>query len=662
MSDAILKTQSVRSPEVRAPAYIGPLIPDDLWLLRYLSALAVVAVTVGLRVSLAPLLGTQAPLLPFVLAVFVSTYLGGRGPGLLASVLTPVAATIWFTAWPHDAPPAQWAAHVMFFLLIAALVTFLMHELQRSARAQIIALHAAAQSEAQTRKSATQLKLIADAMPALISYIGSDGTYRFTNRQYESWFGKPADQVIGRHVSEVLGSEAYEVVRPRLERAMLGTRVFFEQQIPYARGPREVAVHYIPDVDANGAVRGCFALVEDVSARKRAERALREADRRKDDFLAILGHELRNPLAPIRNVAHILGRGSADPEAVRRAAELLERQASQLTHLVDDLVDVGRIMRGRVVLEREAVQMPAIMDNAVESVRSLLEAKKLTVMVWRSDSALSVDADPVRLCQVVANLLSNAIKYSPEGGRIELRLESTLSEAVLSVRDDGAGIDPQLLPQIFDQFLQGDRSLDREEGGLGIGLTIVKHLVELHGGRVEALSDGLGLGSEFRVYLPRIEVPAGELSQTPRDTAQTAVKRRVLVVDDNQDAADSLSELLRMSGHEVAVVGDGTQALGKLDEFRADVVLLDIGLPRMDGFMVAHAIRARYPHSHPRPRLLALTGFARDEDRHSALRSGFDGYLAKPVEPGHLLRMIAEEGSWLSSGSELGSVGSGSVG
>ena len=662
MNDATPMKQRVRSLEVRAPAYIGPLIPPEYWLLRYGAAIAVVSATVGVRAFLAPLLGTQAPLLPFVLAVFVSTYLGGRGPGLVASVLTPVAATIWFTAWPHDAPPVQWAAHVTFFLLIAALVTFLLHELQRSARAQIVALHDVAQSEAQIRKSATQLKLITDAMPALISYIGPDGTYRFTNRQYESWFGKPAEQVVGRHVSEVLGSEAYEVVRPRLERALQGERVFFEQQIPYARGPREVAVHYIPDVDAAAVVRGCFALVEDVSARKRTERALREADRRKDDFLAILGHELRNPLAPIRNVAHILARGPVDAETVRRSAELLERQANQLTHLVDDLVDVGRIMRGRVVLEREAVQMPAVVDNAVESVRSLLDAKKQTITVWRSESTLSVDADPVRLCQVVANLLSNAIKYSPEGARIELRLESTLSEAVLSVRDEGAGIDPQLLPQIFDQYLQGDHSLDREAGGLGIGLTIVRHLVDLHGGRIEAKSDGLGLGSEFRVYLPRVETPADHPAQTPGDVAHTATRRRVLVVDDNQDAADSLCELLRMSGHEVAVVRDGTHALGVLDEFRADVVLLDIGLPRMDGFMVAHAIRARFPHAHPRPRLLALTGFARDEDRHSALRSGFDGYLAKPVEPAHLLRMIAEDASWLSSGSELRSVGSGSVG
>ncbi len=654
MSDARPPVKSDNSSELRAPAYIGPLIPPEIWPLRYAVAIAVVAVTVVLRMGLAPLLGTQAPLLPFVLAVFVSAYLGGRGAGLLASVLTPVAATFWFTAWPHDAPPMQWGAHVLFFLLIAALATSLMHELQRRSHSQLVALRAAAQSEGQMRESAAQLRLIADAMPALIAYIAPDGTYRFTNKLYQSWFGKAPEEVVGRHVREVIGREAFEVLRPRLERALQGTRVFFEQTIPYASGPREVAVHYIPDVGIDGAVRGCFALIEDVSARKRGERALREADRRKDDFLAILGHELRNPLAPIRNVAHILSRSSVDPETVRRSGELLERQSSHLTHLVDDLLDVGRIMRGRVALDRRALPLGEVVDTAIETVRSSLESKRQTVSVWRAEPSLTVNADSVRLCQVVANLLNNASKYSPDGARIEVRLEATTGEAVLSVRDEGAGIDPQMLRQIFDEFLQGDRSLDRSDGGLGIGLTVVKHLVEMHGGRVEAKSDGLGKGSEFRVYLPRIEPQVEVLPGAPRNAKRLAVKRRVLVVDDNRDAAESLREVLRMSGHEVEVVNDGAEALRKLDEFRAEVVLLDIGLPRMDGYMVAHAIRARVSHPQPRPRLLALTGFARDEDRHSTLRSGFDGHLVKPVEPGHLLSVIADEGLWQTSSSELG--------
>jgi PAS domain S-box-containing protein len=652
MSDATLPVQTARPPEVRAPAYIGPLIPARAWPMRYVAAVAVVLATVGLRVMLAPLLGTQAPLLPFVLAVFVSAYLGGRGPGLLASVLTPIAATIWFTAWPHDAPPVQWGAHVIFFLLIAGLATFVMHELQRSSRAQILALLAAAQSEAGVRKSAAQLKLITDAMPALISYIGRDGTYRFANKLYENWFGSSPERMVGRHMREVLGAEAYELIRPRLERALRGERVFFEQDIPYASGAREVAVHYIPDLDAGGEVHGCFALIEDISARKRAERALREADRRKDDFLAILGHELRNPLTSIRNVAHVLSRGTADVTTVRRSGELLERQANHLAHLVDDLLDVASIMRGRIVLDLVPIQLGSAVDTAVDSLRSQFEARGQKVFVSRGAGELSVAADSIRLSQVISNLLANAIRYSPDGSAIHVSLEATGNDTMLSVRDEGMGIDPQMLPRVFDQFLQGDRSLDRSHGGLGIGLTVVKHLVEMHGGRVEARSEGLGEGSEFRVYLPRVETAPMLLPGAPGGAALPSVRRRVLIVDDNRDAAESLRELLRLHGHEVEVAHDGSEALSRLDTFRADVVLLDIALPRMDGFMVAHAIRARFAHLHRRPRLLALTGYAREEDRSSTLRSGFDGHLSKPVAPEHLLKVIADEDQWQTTPSE----------
>ncbi len=654
MSDAGPSVPTARSAELRAPAYIGPLIPPELWPLRYLAAVAIVIATISLRAALAPLLGTQAPLLPFVLAVFVSAHLGGRGPGFLASVLTPIAATVWFTTWPHDAPPLQWVAHVMFFLLIAALATLLMHELQSSARAQLLATRSAAENAGRAMESAAQLRLITDAMPALIAYISPDGTCRFANRTHESWIGRAAGDLVGRQLSEIVGQDAHALLRPRLERACRGERVYFEGEIPFPGGTREVAVHYIPDVDDVGTVRGCFALVEDVSARKRAERALRETDRRKDEFLAILAHELRNPLTPVRNVAHILAKGRPDAATVRRSGEMLERQATQLTHLVDDLLDVARIMRGRVTLDREPLTLASVVDTALETVRPLLESRQQTVSVMRGDGDFFVDADNVRLCQVVSNLLINAIKYSPERARIEIELTGTTQRAALIVRDEGVGIDAQMLPHVFDVFLQGDRSIDRSHGGLGIGLTIVRHLVELHGGRVQATSAGLGKGSEFRVELPRMQTPPVSLPRDGGDATRSGVRRRILVVDDNQDAAESLRELLQMNGHEVRVVTDGAEALARLEDFRADIVLLDIGLPRMDGFMVAHAIRARFANLHLRPRLLALTGHGREEDRHSALRSGFDGYLTKPLEPASLLRLIADEGMWQVTPSELG--------
>jgi PAS domain S-box-containing protein len=639
---------------MRAPAYIGPLISSDLWPLRYLAAIAVVFLTVAMRMALAPLMGTQAPLLPFVLAVFVSAYLGGRGPGLLASVLTPLAATLWFTAWPHDAPPLQWLAHSTFFLLIAVLATLLMHELQRSALAQVIAARAADENARLATASAAQLRLIADAMPVLISYIGADQVYRFTNRTYDTWFGAANGLLQGRAVSEVLGPKVYGVIRPRLERALQGERVFFEEEMPLGSGVREVAVHYIPDYGVDGRVRGCFALIEDVGPRKRAERALREADRRKDEFLAILAHELRNPLTPIRNVGHILAKGRPDAATVRRAGEMLDRQATLLTHLVDDLLDVSHIIHGRISLHREPLDLAQVFDTALESVRPLIELRNQSLSVARGREQPFVDGDPVRLCQVITNLLTNASKYSPEGTNIDITLDVDGASAVLCVRDEGIGIDPQLLPQVFDLFQQGDRTLDRVQDGLGIGLTIVKHLVEMHDGRVRARSQGLGKGSEFRVELPRVPAPVLAAPPEAGDAARQVPRRRVLVVEDNRDAAESLRELLRMHGHEVDVVSDGAAALAWLEEHSTDVVLMDIGLPRMDGFMVAHAIRARFGLSQRRPRLLALSGHARDVNRDSALAGGFDGHLSKPVEPAYLLRLIAGQGQWQVESNEQG--------
>ncbi|HET7809671.1 MAG TPA: ATP-binding protein [Steroidobacteraceae bacterium] len=622
-------------------------------MLRYVAAIAVVLVTVTVRAAMSPLLGTQAPLLPFVLAVFASAYLGGGGPGLLASFLTPIAATIWFTTWPHDASPGQWAAHVAFFLLVAALATALMRELQRSAEAQVAALRAADRSARSAEDSAAQLRLIADSVPVLISYIGKDGFYRFVNRQYHAWFGGPPDAMVGKHISEMVGVAAFEVLRPRIERALNGERVFFEHELPFTGGPREVAVHYIPDFDGYGRVRGCFALIEDVGPRKRAERILRETDRRKDEFLAMLAHELRNPLTPIRNVAHILAKGNPEPATVRRTGEMLERQANQLTRLVSDLLDVARIIRGRVTLERTPLDIGRVLDTALEAVRPQTDLRGQTVTTTRPIAPLFVEGDAVRLCQVISNLLTNASKYSPEGARIDVSLGESAGDVQLVVRDEGIGIDPQMMPRLFDEgFLQGDRTLDRTHDGLGVGLTIVKHVVELHGGEVDVQSAGLGKGSEFSIRLRRVAAPP-QLQPDGGEPLQRA-PRRVLVVEDSRDSAESLRELLRMSGHEVMAVHDGAQALSVLEDFRADVVLLDVALPRMDGFMVAHAIRARFAHLPLRPRLLALTGHGREEDRLSALRSGFDGHLTKPVEPAVLLQAIAQEGPSQVMPSELG--------
>jgi CheY-like chemotaxis protein/two-component sensor histidine kinase len=322
---------------------------------------------------------------------------------------------------------------------------------------------------------------------------------------------------------------------------------------------------------------------------------------------------------------------------------MLERQASHLTHLIDDLLDVARITRGRVMLKRETTSLDSLVESALETVQPLLDARHQAVSVRRTAERVFVDGDSVRLCQVLANLLTNAIKYSPARSRIEILIEGAAVDALISVRDPGIGIDAQLLPLLFDPFLQGDRSLDRAQGGLGVGLTIVKLLVEMHGGSVSAHSAGLGKGSEFRIRLPRVPAPIPGSAPQPGNDRKPVRPRRVLVIEDNVDAADSLRAVLRTERHEVEVVHDGAAGLARLEDFRAEVVVLDIGLPRMDGYMVAHAIRERFASAGRRPKLLALTGYGRDDDRTAALKAGFDGHLAKPVDPRLLLKIVADE-------------------
>jgi PAS domain S-box-containing protein len=628
---------------------IGPIIPEGRRALRFVIAVLLVLGIGGVRLALIPIMGTQAPLLPFLLAVLAAASLGGRGPGLLASILSPLFITLFFSDGPHGTHILAWSAHVVFFAMISVLVVLLMHQLQLEYRAQHRALLAAREAERAARQaerhasaSAAQLHLIADSMPALIAYVDAKQHYRFSNRLYEEWIGVPPEKVIGRHVRDVLGEAAYAAVRVRMEEALSGRCVHFEAQMPFREnGMRHIEAHYIPDVGPQNAVMGYCVLVIDVTERKRAEEALVEANRRKDEFLAMLAHELRNPLAPIRNVAYVLANCPVDAATLRRNSGILERQANQLTRLVDDLLDVARITRGAIELRREPLAIEKILQTALETVQPLFAVKRQTVNSTPTAQHLRVEADAVRLSQVFANLLANAAKFSPDRALIEVCVDEADGNAVVRIRDSGIGIDKQMLPRIFDLFMQADRSLDRSQGGLGVGLTIVKSLVQMHGGEVEAHSAGVGRGSEFIVRLPLL--PVGDRAATflsPGGRAK-AIRRRVLVVDDSLDAADSLAALLGTAGHVVQTAHDAASALLVLHSFPAEVIFLDIGLPGTDGYVLAQSIRERFPRvSH---RLYALTGYGREEDRTLALSSGFDEHLTKPVDPEHLLGLIANE-------------------
>jgi PAS domain S-box-containing protein len=399
-----------------------------------------------------------------------------------------------------------------------------------------------------------------------------------------------------------------------------------------------------PIRDAHGRIVGVVLVFRDITARRGSERGLEDADRRKDEFLAMLAHELRNPLAPIRNAAHTLALLGTGDDRVRWVASVIERQIGLMTRLVDDLLDVSRITSGKITLQRATVSVAAVLAQAVEAARPPAESRRQTLEVDVPEDVGWVDGDPARLAQVVGNLLDNAIKYTEDGGRVRLRARAEADEIVIVVEDSGVGIDPALLPHVFDLFIQADRSLERKQGGLGLGLTLVRRLVEMHGGRVEAASAGPGLGSAFTIRLPRLAVAGATEPAPAADPAETVAAagpaRRILVVDDHQDSTDSLALFLRLRGHEVRTAHDGPSALDEIERYRPDVVFLDLGLPGMSGYDVARRVR-KMDKLGPL-RLVALTGYGTDGDRQKTREAGFDVHLAKPVDPRALDALLAD--------------------
>jgi signal transduction histidine kinase/CheY-like chemotaxis protein len=393
--------------------------------------------------------------------------------------------------------------------------------------------------------------------------------------------------------------------------------------------------------DDGGRLRGYAKIMRDITDRKRAETDLAEANRRKDDFLAMLAHELRNPLAPILNGVQILRLEQAVAPGGQAAIGIIDRQAKHLTRLVGDLLDVSRITTGKVSLRRERVELRTAVNHAVETVRPLVDARKHELAVSLPTEAIWLDADPARLTQVLANLLNNAAKYTEPGGGIWLSAEREGSDVVIRVRDTGIGILPEMVHRIFESFVQGDRSIDRTQGGLGVGLTLAKTLVEMHGGRIEAQSPGVGKGSEFVVRLPVVpEVTPLEPDAVETRPAAKSTPLRLLVVDDNQDTVESLAMLMRLNGHDVVTADSGPAALEVVFADERDVVMLDIGLPSINGYEVARRIRAHGA----KPVLIAMTGYGQPEDRQRSKEAGFDYHLTKPVDPKRLQELLGKIG------------------
>ncbi len=382
-------------------------------------------------------------------------------------------------------------------------------------------------------------------------------------------------------------------------------------------------------------------LQSEVAERARAEAALKEADRHKDEFLAVLAHELRNPLAPIRNAVEIMRRSALPDPQLAWSRDVIERQVKHLTRLVDDLLDVSRITRGNINLSREPVAVTTIVARAIETIQPLIAEQRHELTVDVPDESLEVEGDLTRLTQVLGNLLNNAAKYTDPGGFIAVNVRRVSTDVEIRVRDNGIGIPPELLPRLFQLFTQVDGAAHRAQGGLGIGLALVRQLIQMHGGSVTAYSQGSGQGSEFLIRLPLRVRAYRDAAVIPSPPVEEPGRRghRILLADDNRDALDSLATLLQCDGHEVHTAADGAEALEVAAVCRPDVVLLDIGMPKLDGYEVARRIRAE-PWG-KNAVLIALTGWGQDEDRRRSREVGFDSHLVKPLDPEALSTLLA---------------------
>jgi PAS domain S-box-containing protein len=488
---------------------------------------------------------------------------------------------------------------------------------------------------------ATWLSAIVESSEDAIISKSIEGRISSWNPAAERLLGYAATEIVGESIMTIIPPELHEEERQILGRLRRGERIEHFDTVRLTKDgiPIDVSLTISPLKNSEGEVVGASKIMRDIRRRKELESRLREEQRLKDEFLAMLAHELRNPLAPIRTASEILSRVPADQVHSQTAVATIKRQVTHLTRLVDDLLDVSRITQGHIELQRRPIDLTEVIAHAVETVEPQLREKQLRLSIVSATAyePMCVHGDFDRLVQCVGNVLSNAAKFTGPGGEVSVRTRAEDSTAVIEVVDSGAGISADLLPRIFDLFVQGDRTLGRERGGLGIGLAIVKRLVQMHGGQVAAASPGLGHGSTFEIRLPRV---AKLHARGAEAAAVKAPPRRVLIVDDNVDAADSLAALLKLHGHETQAVYSGLEALERIESFRPQVALIDIGLPKMNGYELAK--RLRETQGCAALGLIALTGYGRLEDRERARAAGFDNHLVKPVELPALERALAQ--------------------
>jgi signal transduction histidine kinase/ActR/RegA family two-component response regulator len=647
-----------------------------------------VAAAVASRAALDPFLGRAQPFATFYVAVAVAAWIGGPGPGIAALIAGFVAADVLF-AGPHGgalAPTAvDQAVGIALYFFVTSVIVALTHAMQRAgqrAHERAAAARSARRQALRALGTLDRLQQVSDA--ALLDRPLDDFLHELVQR-VRAALGADTAVILLRDDGDVLRVRAAAgidgdvdpafaipigggfagrvaqagtvVVWPEVrERTLLGPHLRAAGIRSLAGAPLRTADRVVGVVHVGTVAPRAFddddvrllrlaaervALGVERAAHLAAERRARAdaetANRAKDDFLAMLGHELRNPLAAVRNAARVLAMSPALEPAAARAASIVGRQAAHVARLVDDLLDVSRIVRGKLVLRREPVGLPELVEQAVEAVRPLVERQAHALHVELPSQPVWVEADRARIVQVLGNLLTNAAKFTPPGGTIAVAAEARDGEVAVHVRDSGIGIPPETLGRIFEPFTQAGRA-DARHGGLGLGLAVARRLVEMHGGRIAVHSDGRGAGSEFTVVLPRALPPPapGPATGRPGDVPGGL---DVLVVDDNREAADALHMYLELLGHHCRIAPDGERALDAIRAAAPDVALIDIGLPGLSGYEVAGRVRALPAAG--RPLLVAVTGHGRDEDRDRALQSGFDFYFVKPFDPDELQPVLA---------------------
>jgi PAS domain S-box-containing protein len=613
---------------------------------RYSIAVVVASLAVAIRVLIDPWLGHRALFVTVFATGVLLAWTFGLGPALagLGTGAAGIALALLHPVGSLAIARADDQVTLIAFLVTGVLTALLVDATRRSRiraqRSAELALH-----------GREVLENVTDNTSVMLAQCSRELRYQFVNRACAEFLGRPRERIVGQDMRTVLGEEAFEAIRPQVAEVLRGEVVEFETWLPNPQtGPRFLHSRYVPDQGpAGGEVRGFFASITDVTEQKRAERVLREADRRKDEFLATLGHELRNPLAPIANAVQLLQlKGPPDPELFA-ARDMIARQVRQLARLIDDLLDISRITLGKLELRTESIELAEVVSLAVETTRPVLRSRGHDLLVLLPPETVWLRADPARLAQVLANLLDNAAKYSDRPGRI------TLSASVearaqgpgrldLRVKDEGLGIAAEFLPRLFDKFTQAIPKPGAVPSGMGLGLALVRGLVEMHGGTVRALSEGPGRGSEFVIELPVSDAPPGAaLAPGPAacaaPLARASDSRRILVVDDNHDSADSLAQLLRVLGHDVEAVHGGHEAVAAAERYRPQLVLMDLGMPELDGYEACRLIREK-----PWGRgmmLVAQTGWGQDQDRLRAQEAGFDSHLVKPVDAKSLSALLA---------------------